>query len=105
MTATLSTEARTLVTEAVERMLAGYDDDTGLVLWGAERRPALRETLYTALGLLILGRDPGRAARMVDAVLDLQLLAPGEIWHGCFRHDPGECHFHWGPCVRQLQPP
>ena len=90
MTATLSTEARTLVTEAVERMLAGYDDETGLVLWGAERRPALRETLYTALGLLILGRDPGRAARMVDAVLDLQLLAPGEIWHGCFRHGPDE---------------
>ena len=90
MIATLSPEARMLVTDAVERMMAAYDEDTGFVLTGPQGQPALRETLYAALGLLILGTDDGRAARMVDAVLDLQLIAPGEIWHGCFRHRPQE---------------
>ncbi len=61
MTTILSPEARTPVTEAVERMPAVYDDDAGLLLRGAEREPALKGTLDTAPGLLTLGRDPGRS--------------------------------------------
>ena len=90
MIAGLSPEAVTLVTDAVRRMSAGYDPALGLVRWGEDAHPSVRVSLYTALGLMILGEDDGRAETICEKVLDLQLLAPGEIWHGCFRHEPGE---------------
>ena len=90
MIAALSPEARTLVEDAVRRMDAAYDPELGLVRWGNDAHPSVRVSLYTALGLMILGEDDGRAERICEKVLDLQLLSPGEIWHGCFRHDPGE---------------
>ena len=87
----LSPEARTLVEEAVRRLSAAYDAETGLVRWGPDAVPAVRESLYAALGWMILGPEhDGQAIRICEAVLDLQLIAPGEIWHGCFRRDPGE---------------
>ena len=86
----LSPEARTLVEDAVQRLSAAYDPEAGLVRWGPEASPAVRESLYYALGLLILDRDQGQASRICETVLSLQLIAPGEIWHGCFRHHPQE---------------
>ena len=90
MITALTPEARILVEDAVQRLSAAYDAETGLVRWGPEALPSVRESLYAALGLMILGTDRGQAVRICEAVLDLQLTAPGEIWHGCFRHHPGE---------------
>ena len=90
MTIPLSPEARTLAEEAVRHLSAGCDEASGLVRLGPEARPSVRASLYYALGLMILGVDDGQARRICETVLDLQLIAPGEIWHGCFRHDPGE---------------
>ena len=90
MNTALSPEARILVEEAVRHLSAGYDEALGLVRVGPESRPSARDSMYAALGLLILGTDQERACRICEAVLDLQLTAPGEIWHGCFRHHPGE---------------
>lgn len=90
MNTVLSPEARILVEEAVRHLSAGYDEALGLVRVGPESQPSARDSMYAALGLMILGTDQERACSICEAVLDLQLNAPGEIWHGCFRHHPGE---------------
>ena len=90
MITSLSPEARTLVGEAVQHLSEGYDGELALVRLGPEARPSVRDSLYYALGLMILGLDRGQTSRICEAVLALQLIAPDEIWHGCFRHDPGE---------------
>lgn len=87
----LSAEARTLVREAVSRLAAAYHAEDGFVHLKLEEdrvRPRLRESMYYALGGLML-EEPGaaeRAERICGAVLDTQLDAPGEVWHGAFRH-------------------
>ena len=90
MLTTLSPEAQILIEEAVQRLSSAYDAKTGLVRWGTESRPSVRDSMYTALGLMILGMDLKQVCRICEAVLDLQLIAPEEIWHGCFRHHPQE---------------
>ena len=90
MITTLSPEARILVVDAVRRLTAACDAETGLVRWGPESQPSVRDSLYAALGRMILGTDQGQTRRICETVLDLQLLAPGEVWHGCFRHHPLE---------------
>ena len=93
MTEKMTTEALTLVREAVERLAEGYHPDEGMVwlkLESGREFPRLRESMYYALGGLILGEEGAaeRAERICSAVLDTQMDAPGEVWHGAFRH-PG----------------
>ncbi len=91
MAISLSPEARTLVEEAVRHLSAGYDEALGLVCSEQDSGPSVRDSLYYALGLMILGEDRGQVTqRICGTVLDLQMIAPGEIWHGCFRRHPGE---------------
>lgn len=86
----LSPEARLLVDEAVAHLRRGYDPATGLVTETLEGKPyrSVRNSMYYALGLL-LRNDPGAAQTaetICRAVLALQFDAPGEIFHGTFRH-------------------
>ncbi len=86
----LSPEAATLVDAAVAHLLKGYDPSTGLVTETMEGMPyrSVRNSMYLALGLLIRQGEQAveTAVRICEAVLDLQLLNPDEIWHGTFRH-------------------
>ena len=49
-----------------------------------------RESAFYALALLIRQQrgDVERAVRIIHAILDLQLLSPGQIWHGTFPYGP-----------------
>ena len=49
-----------------------------------------RESAFYALALLIRQQrgDLERAVRIIHAILDLQLLSPGQIWHGTFPYGP-----------------
>ena len=76
MNITLSPEARTLVEDAVRRMSAAYDAEIGLVRWKSDGGPSVRASLYTALGLMILGTDEGQVSRICETVISLQLIAP-----------------------------
>ena len=90
----LSPEGKTLLDEAKKRLSAAYDPALRLVSWrfDAEKEVSLRSSLYYALALMI--RDEAGAWDTVEdicrAVLALQIDAPGEIFHGVFRHNPHE---------------
>ncbi len=90
----LSPEARTLVTEAVSHLEKGYDPTSGIVTETMEGKPyrSVRNTLYYALGLLILHEQEAlpTAVRAISAVLDLQFDDPAEVFHGTFRHPDDE---------------
>ncbi|MBQ6564453.1 MAG: hypothetical protein IJL88_11105 [Clostridia bacterium] len=86
----LSPEARLLVDEAIAHLQGEYDPATGLVTETFEGTPyrSVRNSMYYALGVL-LRDDPGAeetAETICRAVLSLQFNAPGEIFHGTFRH-------------------
>ena len=86
----LSPEGRTLLSEAISHLEQRYDPTAGLVSERFEGRAfqSLRNSLYYALGLLLRGDANAveKASRICRAVLDMQLIAPGEVWHGAFRH-------------------
>ena len=86
----LSREGRVLVDEAIAHLAAGYDKETGLVTETLEGKPyrSVRNSMYYALGVMIRGDADAReiAEKVITTVLDLQMDAPGEIWHGVFRH-------------------
>lgn len=86
----LSREGRVLVDEAIAHLAAGYDKETGLVTETLEGKPyrSVRNSMYYALGVMIRGDANAKeiAEKVITTVLDLQLDAPGEIWHGAFRH-------------------
>ena len=90
----LSQEGKNLLYEAEKRLAAAYDPALHLVSWrfDEEREVSLRASLYYALALMI--RDEAGAWDIIEAicraVLALQIDAPGEIFHGVFRHNPGE---------------
>lgn len=90
----LSPEGKTLLDEAMQRLAAAYDPALHLVSWQFDEKKevSLRASLYYALALMI--RDGDGAWDIIEgicrAVMDLQIDAPGEIFHGVFRHNPGE---------------
>ncbi len=90
MQVSLSPQERTLVDAAVSHLLSGYNPQTGLVTEVMEGAPyrSVRNSMYLALGLLIQegSAQLPTALKICEAVLDLQLLNPEEIWHGTFRH-------------------
>ncbi len=90
----LSPEGKILLDEAWERLSAAYDPASHLVSWrfDEEKIISLRASLYYALALMI--RDEENAWDTIEgicrAVLALQIDAPGEIFHGVFRHNSDE---------------
>ena len=105
----LSREGRVLVDEAVAHLAGGYDRKTGLVTETLEGKPyrSVRNSMYYALGVMIRGdADAAEIAEtVINAVLELQLDAPQEIWHGVFRHpddpNPPACLFDWHALSRE----
>ena len=90
----LSPEGKTLLDEAMERLEAEYDPASRFVCWrfDEERQVSVRATMYYALGLMIRNA-PGAwetIEKLCRAVLNLQIDAPEEIFHGVFRHSPEE---------------
>ncbi len=89
---TFSPEGKTLLREAHAFLRRGFDPAAGLVTVDNEGGPriGIRETLYYALSLMALDREWDTVTAAVRAVLSLQLDAPGEVFHGAFRHSPDE---------------
>ena len=90
----LSPEGKTLLNEAKERLSAAYDPASHLVYWqfDEEKCVSLRASLYYALALMMMDAENAweTIESICQAVLSLQIDAPEEIFHGVFRHDPGE---------------
>ena len=84
----LSPKKRNLLLQSLEDLDRRWDEAACLLKAredGVEAH-ATRVTAFYALALLIR-QGPGdaeRADRAIRAVLSLQLLCPGEIWHGTF---------------------
>ena len=90
----LSPEGKNLLNEAYVRLREAYDPSLGLVRVEYEGKThiAVRESLYYALALMIREDVGARETieRVLQSVLALQIDAPGEIFHGVFRHSPLE---------------
>ncbi len=90
----LSPEGKKLLDEAGQRLAAAYDPASHLISWrfDEEKEVSLRASMYYALALMI--KDEENAWSTIEgicrAVLALQIDAPGEIFHGVFRHNPNE---------------
>lgn len=89
----LTREAQILVQDAAAHLAARYDPQRHLVYKreGNAMRHENRASLYYALSLLLLDASGGvaEAEAICNAVMDLQLSAPTEIFHGAFLH-PGQ---------------
>ena len=89
----LSHEARVLVRETVDALAPCYDPSLHLVwrMRGGKKVYENRASLYYALGLMVLGKEDclGTVEALCDAVIDLQIDAPTEIFHGAYLH-PGQ---------------
>ena len=88
----LSPEGKTLLREAHGFLRKGYDPVTHLVSVDSEGsfHIGIRESMYYALSLMILDREWDTVEAVTRAVLALQMDAPGEVFHGAFRHSPSE---------------
>ena len=88
----LSPEGKTLLREAHGFLRKGYDPVTHLVSVDSEGsfHIGIRESMYYALSLMILNREWDTVEAVTRAVLALQMDAPGEVFHGAFRHSPSE---------------
>ncbi len=88
----LSPEGKILLREAYDVLRAGYDPNTHLVTVDSEGSVhiGIRESMYYALSLLLMDQEWDTVAAITRAVLTLQMNAPGEVFHGAFRHEPGE---------------
>jgi len=81
----LSREARALVSQSMDYLTPLYDEERGMVC--PDDVYDTRPSMYYALGLLITDENPDRAEKIIHAVIDTQIDAPGEIFHGVYRHD------------------
>ena len=84
----LSHKKRKLLLQSLEDLDRRWDEEACLlrVLEDGVEEHRTRKTAFYALALLIR-QGPGdveRADRAIRAILALQLLCPGEIWHGTF---------------------
>ena len=88
----LSPEGKILLKESYDVLRVGYDPDTHLVTVDSEGSVhiGIRESMYYALSLLLMDQEWDTVAAITRAVLALQMYAPGEVFHGAFRHEPGE---------------
>ena len=87
----LSYEGKVLVDQAMEHLDPLYDPEHGLVgmKWKDHVRYGARPSMYYALGLM-LTQTPGfleRAEKIIGAVINSQIDASTEIFHGVYRHD------------------
>ena len=89
----LSHEAQVLVRQTVDHLSPCYDAQRHLVyrLRNGKRIHENRASLYYALAILMTGQKDARttAEALCDAVMDLQIDAPTEIFHGAYLH-PGQ---------------
>ena len=88
----LSEEGKILLKEAMEHLREGYNPDTHLVTANeqGQRFISIRNSMYYALGLMILDENWDTIKSISNAVMALQMDAPGEVFHGAFRHEPEE---------------
>lgn len=99
----LSEERRYLVDQALAYMDAKYDEKAKLIGDSEEYgKHGTRGSGHYALGLLLRG-EPGdveRACEVLHKIIDLQLDAPDEIYHGTFKSalqsiDPPAGNYPW----------
>ncbi|MBN2982412.1 hypothetical protein JW799_14365 [Cohnella algarum] len=96
-------EREFLVRQAMRVMDRNYDEQASLVRETEGGELSTRSSAHYALGLLIRG-EPGdreKASAILQRVLDMQLDAPDEIYHGTFRVSPEAPvppagHMAWG---------
>ncbi|MBQ2463151.1 MAG: hypothetical protein II504_12010 [Clostridia bacterium] len=89
----LSHEAQVLVQQALDHLSPCYDAERHLVyrLRNGKKVHENRASLYYALGILMTGQKDciATAEALCHAVIDLQIDAPAEIFHGAYLH-PGQ---------------
>src|SRR5512138_274393 len=90
----LELKARELAEISTAWMDSFWDGPSALVLYPgvedrarapqAPRRLMVRETVWYALGLLLRrqGADAMRAVQAIESILDYQMDAPGQVYHG-----------------------
>ena len=87
----LSHEGQVLVDEAMQRLDPFYDPDRGMVgmKWRDRTHYGGRPSMYYALGLMITEAPDcvAKTEKIINAVIDTQIDAPTEIFHGVYRHD------------------
>ncbi|MBQ2463152.1 MAG: hypothetical protein II504_12015 [Clostridia bacterium] len=87
----LSHEGKVLVDQAMEHLDPCYDPERGLVgmQYRTRRYYGARPSMYYALGLMLLDAPDcvGKTEKIIHAVIDTQIDAPTEIFHGVYRHD------------------
>ena len=88
----LTPEGKTLADESLAVLQKGYDPATYLVTVTHDGpvHIGIRESMYYALSLLLRDREWDTVAGICRAVCALQMNAPGEVFHGAFRHAPAE---------------
>ena len=84
----LSKEAKFVVDLAMDNMNPHYDPEVGLVgrTFRGKKIFSHRASLYYALGLMLQGKEDhvAKTEKIVRAVVDMQIDAPGEIFHGAY---------------------
>ena len=90
--AQLSDKKKNLLSQALRDFDARWDEDFSLLRSEEDGHAyhGSRESIYYALALMIRQApgDVDRAVRIIHAVLSLQRLCPGQIWHGTFAYGP-----------------
>ncbi len=81
----MSSDKQFLIQQALDELDARYDAEVHMV-WGEEGQHDTRESAHYALGLLLRGgaEEIGTASLILEQILDLQLVQPGEIYDGTF---------------------
>jgi len=84
----LSKEAQFVVDLAMDNMNPHYDPEKGLVgrTFRGKKVYSHRASLYYALGLMLQGKEGHveKTEKIVRAVVDMQIDAPREIFHGAY---------------------
>ena len=84
----LSKEAKFVVDLAMDNMNPHYDPEVGLVgrTFRGKKIFSHRARLSYALGLMLQGKEAhvAKTEKIVRAVVDMQIDAPGEIFHGAY---------------------
>lgn len=102
--AALDDNARELLLSSMAWMDRFWDESFALLwspgdspdplTWAPSGSHTVRDSSWYALGLLLRDQsgDSERAARVLDRLLDYQLDAPGQPYHGTFYRAPEEAH-------------
>ena len=86
--------ARSLAAESLHWSEQWWDSSSSLLDVGFRGKPAVRDSCWFALGLLLRNEngDTARARAIIDAVLATQFDEPGTAYHGTFPRWVGEPH-------------